>query len=216
MTDKLAYSVVQYLYNRLLRPHLPRKIGMKNEVAVRDNGLFDLVDVSPNAEQPCVSAIQHHVESGDSVCIIGGGAGITPVHAARQGGEVTVYEAARQSVELVRETAELNTVADQISVCHAVVGDAIEIRGDTIGIEVHPDEIPECDYLEIDCEGAEVSILQGLSIKPRTITVEYHPFLGVSRDQIIDLLHEKGYAIINSEVEVPNRAIVITAKYREI
>jgi hypothetical protein len=42
---------------------------------------------------------------------------------------------------------------------------------------VHPKYLPECDYLELDCEGSEKSILEKMRINPKFIVVEVHPKL---------------------------------------
>jgi len=36
-------------------------------------------------------------------------------------------------------------------------------------------QLPDCDVLEMDCEGADTSILSNLNIRPRVIIVEIHP-----------------------------------------
>jgi hypothetical protein len=38
--------------------------------------------------------------------------------------------------------------------------------------QVTPAELPECDVLELNCEGSEIGILRNMTIRPRAIAVE--------------------------------------------
>jgi len=204
-------ATVQTAYNSLIRKRLPKRLGVKSGVAVRADRLLDTTWIDQTVEEPCVDAHQRHVRPGDDVVIIGGGWGVTPVHAARQGGDVTVFEAASEHVDIVAETARLNQASDAISVEHALVGDAVDVWGDDVGRTVAPADLPACDVLEIDAEGAELSILDGLTIRPRVLVVEYHPPLGVDRVAVVAALDELGYTIVEEAVEEPDEAIVLTA-----
>jgi len=211
MASTAFKSAVQQVYNRVLRPRLPKRLGVKNGVAVRGDRLLDTSWVDQTVEQPCVDAHATHTQPGDRVTILGGGWGVTPVHAARAGASVTVYEAARQHVEMVRDTAALNGVADAVSVEHAQVGPGVDVWGDTTGERVDPGGLDDCDVLEIDVEGAELAVLNGLEIRPRVLVVEYHPPRGVSEEDIRQVLTELGYRVTNRGVEEPDEAIVLTA-----
>jgi hypothetical protein len=43
-----------------------------------------------------------------------------------------------------------------------------------MGAVLPPSELPPCNVLELDCEGAEVEILREMNIQPRVILVETH------------------------------------------
>lgn len=59
-----------------------------------------------------------------------------------------------------------------------------------------PSAIPECDVLELDCEGAELDILRTLDGDPRVIIVEIHPRVGCPAPEVEAAFAEMGYAII--------------------
>lgn len=75
--------------------------------------------------------------------------------------------------------------------------------------KVAPDELPKCDVLISDCEGAEKRILEELDHRPKTIIVETHGDLGAPEVIVTDRLNEMGCEIINREVEVEDEGIVI-------
>jgi hypothetical protein len=60
---------------------------------------------------------------------------------------------------------------------------------------VHPSELPSCDILELDCEGAEIGILRDMTIQPRVIAVETHGFLGAPTSAARELLEARGYHV---------------------
>lgn len=185
---------VRPVYNKL-RPMLPRKIGMVNGVAARLPRWFDLTDVYP--EDLLIDAIREKVRFDDTVVIVGGGHGASSVAAANQvgpNGSVLVFEAAIEQVHLVAETIQFNQVHDRAHVEHAVVGPAIDVWGSTgTAPRLDPCELPDCDVLVLDCEGAEVAILEGIAQQPRTIVVEYHRDKGAPFHEVKRVLRRRGY-----------------------
>jgi hypothetical protein len=139
---------------------------------------------------------------GDDVVHVGGGFGVTAVHAARHSktGTVTVYEADPAQAALVRETLALNEVPTEWAVREAAVGPAVF---ETYGTgEAQPvdrvaaSDLPACDVLELDCEGSELSILEGLTIRPRAMIVEIHHFKGgFDPTAVLDELDRLGYRL---------------------
>lgn len=62
---------------------------------------------------------------------------------------------------------------------------------------VSPKELPDCDVLELDCEGSELSILQSLSIRPQLIFIEIHPHKGgFGPYAVLEELDQLGYDIV--------------------
>lgn len=128
-----------------------------------------------------VNAHRQYTNRGDDVVIVGGGRGVTTVIAADQAGlegSVLTYEGSRRYSDIVSETVRINNVDDRCEVVNAVVGSPIDVydEDDPDRLDVVPhDELPDCDVLELDCEGAEVGILRELKITPRVIVVEVHP-----------------------------------------
>jgi len=152
------------------------------------------------------SVHREHTRPGDEVTVVGGGFGITTVAAAEAGASVTVYEASAERLAALRETLELNDVdTTQVTLHQSVIGELAEAEAAEKGLDpdlptVAPAEVLPCDVLELDCEGAERSILRELidgapsAGLPRLVAVEVHPIkLGHSPEEVPDLLSGLGY-----------------------
>ncbi|MFC7187955.1 FkbM family methyltransferase [Halorubrum yunnanense] len=196
---------VQTFYNRLLRPHLPRKIASFNGVPVRQPRLLDRTDVRPEYEAPLVSGIEEQVGGSDNVVVVGGGYGVASTYAARRAGpegNVTVFEGGEEQVSRVRETAVLSRTAETIDVRHAIVGTDKNVYGDSSDASIlQPRDLPSCDVLVLDCEGAEIDILEHMSIEPQAIVVETHHVYDAPAEDVRALLHERGYDIVSERIE---------------
>ena len=83
----------------------------------------------------------------------------------------------------------------QLTVNHAIVGEAISVYGapeDLSPRVVTPADLPECDVLALDCEGAEIVILRNLKFRPRAIAVESHGIYGAPSKMVRELLEQAG------------------------
>jgi hypothetical protein len=138
------------------------------------------------------------------VVVVGGGFGITTVAALQAGASVTVYEASAARLAALRETLRLNGVdRDRVTLRWTVVGELTDAEAAEKGIDnavptVAPADLPTCDVLELDCEGAERAVLGGLrdegAPRPRVLAVEVHPIkLDGATEAVRDLLAELGY-----------------------
>lgn len=146
-----------------------------------------------------------YTRSSDAVVIVGGGYGITTVAATEAGAEVTVYEPDPGRLAALARTLRLNRVERSAVDCQAaVVGELNPHEAGSKGLDaqatpiVRPDELPACDVLELDCEGAELAILDGLDPDrlPRLIAVEIHPIkLDGETDAVLERLEALGYDI---------------------
>lgn len=158
----------------------------------------------PGYESGLIKGIRTQVKDADTVVIVGGGWGVSTVAATKQAGEqgqVITYEGGKESVEKVVDTVQLNGVEDRVSVQHAVVGDAMSLRGDgTDAKVVSPVELPDCDVLVLDCEGTEMEILDKIEIRPRAIIVETHGMYGATKADVRNKLTSAGYKMIESMV----------------
>jgi len=153
----------------------------------------------PGYEAALLAGLGQTVRSGDSVVIVGAGLGVTAVVAAlRTGpsGTVQCFEGSKRHVRLVQRTAARNGVTN-IVVHHAVVAKAIDVYGSggDVGIVVPSSQLPPCNVLELDCEGAEVEILRELTIQPRIILVETHGVYGAPTNLVAWLLERRGYIV---------------------
>lgn len=198
-----------YVYRHTLRTVLPKThFRTDNGVRVERIPFVDLYLSSifpavwatkPDYEQGLVSAHQTLTRPGDSVVIVGGGNGVTAVRAATvvgEAGHVRIFEGGREAVEKIRDVTRWNGVTDRCEITHAIVGRERDVYGgDVAGADlVAPGELPECDVLELDCEGSEIDIVRNLEIEPRVLIVELHPYnFSESSDEVIDVLSEKGY-----------------------
>lgn len=205
----LVKKSFKYAYNEYVCPWLPKRQATYNGVTVRAAHLGDQIlpwqeTNVPGYEEALVRGIRQHVTEGSRVVVVGGGWGVTTVAAARQTGpqgQVLTYEGSLEEVEKVTRTIDLNGVDGHASVKHAVVGEAISLRGSQGNASiVAPDELPECDTLVLDCEGAEIEILNNMDIRPETILVETHGMYGAPREDVSVALNEVGYDVFASTV----------------
>jgi hypothetical protein len=152
------------------------------------------------------------------VVIIGGGNGISATTAANQvgiDGTVSIYdgmtgeEHPRFGISHIQKSLELNGVDSRCETHHGLVGtkdDTVEMYSEHMAYDVpliHPEELPECDILEFDCNGMELTILKHLQIRPRGMIIEVEaPFYKELYDgnknprDVFDELDRLGYTII--------------------
>lgn len=195
MTEGVGYRVTRQIYNSVLRTHLPRKFAVFNGgVVAADNRLFDKHDYFPVYKSGLVDAIDEYVMEGDHVVEVGTGPGILTVHLTRAGAHVTTYEGAEEMVALAKQTIGIADATASVRFKHAIVGDGIDVFGVSGGAtSVPPDELPDCDVVLLDCEGAEYDIIKHLTSTPRCLIVEVHPKKGKSLSELDALLVDRGY-----------------------
>lgn len=164
-------------------------------------------------EDELMEAIQNFVHEGDSVTIVGGGVGITMIEAARQVGRkgtVTAYEGALDAVLRMYKTLQENEVSCTASIQHAIVGPEKHLRANAkTARSISPTELKYCDVLELDCEGAELEIIENLPFNPRTIIVETHGVYGASTAEVKGALQRRGYEIVSEEPHVPEDDVFV-------
>jgi len=180
-----------------------RKIAIFNGVAVRGASLYSKVDIFPEHEAQLISAIRNYVKNGEKALVIGGGSGASTVVVAHQVGDtgsVISYEGNKNSFSRVKETINLNKVDDRVEVHHIIVEKPVYLIGEIGNPKILPaKDFPDCDALVMDCEGAELPILQNMQIKPRLIIVETHPSLNAPKEETMKLLDKLGYDIISTD-----------------
>lgn len=201
----LVWRLPRYVYKNIVRFALPKAdpilyagipVGYRK---IGDALISREFNDAPGYEQALVSALKANTRRGDRVAIVGGGLGVTSVVAALAAGatgHVDCYEGDPHGVTRIGQVAQLNGVSDRITAHHAIVGEAIAVSGNTAAAAaVHPRDLPECDLLELDCEGSEVGILNGMVIRPNVILVETHGFLGAPTVLVRALLKARGYSV---------------------
>lgn len=177
-----------------------------NGVAVPGTAFDEERDLHPDFEGVVVSALRRHVRRGDSVVVVGGGWGTTTVVAARMThfeGDVTAFEPSPKMLDILQRTITANRVDNVVTVTHAAVGSVSDSSKRIFGFGdvdvVSPSDLPECEVLDLDCEGAELEILRALDYRPRLLTVEAHPHLGCPHDEVETELDRLGYDIQEKE-----------------
>ncbi|AKH97436.1 SAM-dependent methyltransferase [Halanaeroarchaeum sulfurireducens] len=198
---KLGSSVVGTLFHAI-RPHTHKIKNTYNDVTIERYYLIDKLhpykDLSdrPQYEGTIVEETKRYVSTGDTVVILGGGIGVTTVHAAKMTGvrgEVYVYEGAEEMAELHSRTLELNPVEANIKLTQAIVGKAGKLWGDPGEYQqIKPDELPEADVYIIDIEGAEADVVPSLN-HDGIMIIETHGKLGSPTEEMCERLNDKGY-----------------------
>lgn len=202
---------ISFMYNSYLRPRMPRTKLKYNGVTVCAGRWFDDVvpwdvPIHPHPEAYEVglcSGIRKHVVAGQTVVLVGGGWGVSSVVAGRNvgsSGQVVTYEGSRQYAQRVRETVKINGVCDRVSVQNKVVSEAFELKQGSSSDTIDPQSLPACDVLVLDCEGAELSILEELENRPPTVIVETHGRLGSPEDAVRSLLDDQGYTVVSQSL----------------
>lgn len=190
----VGVDALRTVYNRTVREHLPRKYRLLAGVAVYDAAMLDVTVDLPQYKAGLMNAIRTGIETGDRVELVGFGRGVSTVHCLRAGADTVVaYEAAEEMIELGTHTLEANLAGDgRVIVRHALVGDGVDVYGDAADAEaVSPETLCDADVLVLDCEGAEVSILEGLGTYPDTIICEAHPDHGATTERLRSLLEPR-------------------------
>jgi hypothetical protein len=211
--EALSKRAVGYLYRRTVRKFLPTiaevkyaGIPISRERKIGDAVLPDFLLPNPledieDYERTLIDVLRSHVRLGDKVVIVGGGEGVTAVVAAMEVGEmgsVVCFEGSCWSANKVKATAARNKMSNRLKVEHAVVGEAIAVYGaseEHAALVVSPKELPECDILELDCEGAERLILPNMVIRPRVIAVETHGVYGAPTRMVKEILEKLDYVV---------------------
>lgn len=193
-------ALLKRVYNAVVRPLTPRTTATYNGVDVRWPRLLDATKDQPEYKAALVAATTAAVEPGDTVTVVGGGLGVSAVHAARVSDSVHVFEPAEAHAAACEETAARNGVAESVTVIRACVGAVRDAPGPVRHAPAHhPSTLDECDVLELDCEGAELDILEQVDIRPREIVVETHPRQGAETALVVARLRLLGYDIVDRE-----------------
>ncbi|ELZ13897.1 hypothetical protein C479_03591 [Halovivax asiaticus JCM 14624] len=209
-----ATAQVRRLYDATLRRRLPRIPGVYNGVVTRRYYLLDLQARlhEPDYKATLVDSMMSAIAPGDTVVEIGGGYGVCTARAAiavGDEGRVVSYEANAAQVSAIEEALELtgevrgDRPGDRVDVRQAVVGSDVKIYGSMAGASrIDASDLPACDVLVMDCEGAERAVVRDMEIDPRAVVVESHPQQGSSTDVLTQTLSERGYAIETTRVTV--------------
>lgn len=195
-------QVLSWLYDQTLRPHLPRRLAVYNGVAAPSHyRLFDM-GYSParlDYEASLCESIRGVVDEGDSVSVVGGGKGVSSIIAAKHNypdGQVQVFEASKEQYRDIKRSCDYHPAGERVNINHAAVGDMSNAYGEVGDPEkIRPNELPPCDVLVIDAEGAESDILPQLEQTPEAIIVESHGCFGSPTESVRKELESNGYDV---------------------
>jgi hypothetical protein len=158
-------------------------------------------------EAALVHGIRSNACRGDRCVIIGGGIGVTSAIASDMVGEsgrVLCFEGSLDEIDKIMITLKLN-LASNVEVIHGTVGERVHVYGESsrFGRFIDPSELPDCDILEMDCEGSELGILGKMTIRPRVVLVETHGHHGSSSSAVSRQLSFMGYTVDDLGVAEP-------------
>lgn len=217
---------IRFGYNISVRQILPT-VGYRELNGVRFQGrkLFDTglpwlyQNSDPDYEAAIISSIRRYVLDGDHVCVVGGGLGISTIVASRVAGNdgyVTTFEASAYRIKQIKRVIKLNSSEERIELNHALVGPGIRVQGEQGSPDtIRPSELPACDVLELDCEGAELAILRQIEFEnpPHTIIVEVHPEFGSTESDVREELERMDYTLVDRVAEAEAKGVfVLTAR----
>lgn len=145
--------------------------------------------------------LRRFVRDGDYVIVVGGGLGVTACAASLYGArKVLAYEAGEEQADILERNVTLNGYSGSVRVVHAVVGSAGDTWSPTGSAFVLPaSDIPQCDVMEVDVEGAELGILDDLENKPRNLIVESHGSMGSTTAAVATKMESLGYEVVAKE-----------------
>ena len=155
----------------------------------------------PNYEAALIEGLRATVRQGDKVVVAAQSVG--------SDGSVVCFEGNKDSAKNVRTAAARNSVDERVTVEDAIVAKDVHVYGAPKSEKstqlVAPEELPRCDVLELDCEGAEIEILNNLVFLPRVILVETHGIYGASTNDVRKILESRGYDVAELGWAEPNR-----------
>lgn len=178
------------LYDQTVRRYLPITGQITRAgVVTDDERLFDtylpkewqFAQDDPLYKSGYLPLHRNLIQPRDTVVIVGGGRGVSAVSASKQvgsNGKIIIFEGSHEQCLEIYDTLLRNNCENNYTIKNNVVGPGINVYTDdkdTIR-SIDPSNIPECDVLELDCEGAEYTILEKMEIRPRVLLVELHPW----------------------------------------
>jgi FkbM family methyltransferase len=215
------------LITLLRKSHAPVMLQLRDGTRYRVRSLMDAWIVKETNLDGDYARFGTPLHDGWNILDIGAGLGDFTVYAARRAprGRVVAYEPSPESVALLEENLELNRagnvavfqravaasrgtlnldvsggVAVQFRTTGAQTGASIAVPSVTLADALA--ELPggTCDFLKMDCEGAEYDILfsAGDTVLPRVqrICLEYHDFVTpYSHDDLVRYFATRGWHV---------------------
>jgi hypothetical protein len=206
-------------YNNFVRPRLPTTGDRKYVSGIelvsekyRRHVFDEFIPIPTPYEQYLkernIALIREEVNTADVGISIGGGYGVTAVALSEFVHELHIYEG---STDLINEIEKNLTANNTTANIHAkIVGEAIDIDGNVSTESISPRELPLADVVEMDCEGAEISILPEITNIPDQFVIETHPQNGAPTDEVIHMLNEIGHTVIKQVPDPVDGDVLVT------
>jgi hypothetical protein len=195
----LIWKILKIAYANILRPVLPYTTIDVNGVTVEDAKLLDKFfsyDLRENYEQKNIEALDAVTGNDDDILIVGGGLGVTAVHAARNTtGKVNVVEASESQSKTCRQTVKLNGVSNKVQVKHGYMGEKIRTYGSSKRAKKFSLSDFDADVVQIDIEGGECKLLQDGDLPTNKIIVESHGIYGCSTEHLKEIMRNRGFNV---------------------
>jgi hypothetical protein len=215
---ELITAPVRWVYWQWLRDELPYRMTAVAGVAAPHRHIGDVIlgglsRNHDNYKREFIGAVRDAVP-GQRVVEIGTGHGITLTHMLRSNAAcVDSYEADATRVKRARKTLtrDPHLPSERATVHHGIVGEMTVESVGKAGPRVTTEDVPPFDVLVLDCEGAEIDVLEALSA-PETAVVETHPECGVPTSETIEALERIGLAVIKKTVLRDDQKSVVVAK----
>jgi len=221
----MIYNIAQKIYDYVVRDHLPKRLQIKNGVAVPHP--HRLLDINyhysdTDYEDVLLDQLRRVVTADDDVIIVGGGYGVSMVLAAEHSypnGLITVIEASVEQVKYLQDLAGHYDIEDRVRIIHGAVGTPRNPYGELGDVKtVNFEEIPAGDVFILDCEGGELAAIENLdklSKKPEHIVVETHGVFNSPPDKVKDYLQSQGYSARETGIENEAKGMIILTAARE-
>jgi hypothetical protein len=199
------------IYNDLVRPRLPATADTKAVEGIevvsrryRRHRLDTIVPIPTPYElylkERNIELIREAVNVTDTGISIGGGYGVTAIALSERVDTLHIFEGSTDLIGEVEKNLTANNVDAQLH--ETIVGEAIAIDGRTTSSTISPSDLPDAGVIEMDCEGSEISILDGITKPPDQFVIETHPTLGAPTEEVVSRLHDLGHTV-TSQAEDP-------------
>lgn len=115
-------------------------------------------------------------------------------------GSVIVFEPSPEMINIIQQTLALNATPEVYDLRQTLIGPPLQVYTDKEIEDIDKtEELPQCDLLLLDCEGAEYEIIENLETRPQYVIIELHPDLVEhSPDAVLTAASQYGYEIIHS------------------
>jgi hypothetical protein len=112
------------------------------------------------------------------VAVLGGGEGISAIYCSINYSPKKLMIIESSDIQCGRISTNLkNNFVHDVEVIHATVGDKLGVyKNRILGEYIDINSLEDYDFIEMDIEASEHSLLKSLQIRPQYLSVEFHPY----------------------------------------